>query len=206
MSPPFTQFAPTTPGGYHESQSPEETAMSDIMGLIQTRRSVRKYKTDPVPDEALQNVLNAVRWAQSWANTQCWEIVVIMDPTVKKEVQAGVSSGNPSYEALVSAPVLLALCAKMGTSGFYKGEAATKFGDWFMYDLGIATQNIALTAHAQGLGTVVVGLMDHDAIKNTLNVPDGYEFVTIMPLGYPDQERPAPPRRATGSFVHHETF
>jgi nitroreductase len=54
-----------------------------------------------------------------------------------------------------------------------------------MYDLGLATQNLCLMAHSLGLGTVIVGLFDHDRAKAVVNVPDGYELVTMIPLGYP---------------------
>ncbi len=180
--------------------------MADFMDIIRGRRSIRKYKPDPVPDETLNAVLEAARWAQSWANTQCWEIIVITDPEIRLKLQSAVPKGNPSYAAVVEAPVLLALCAERKRAGFYKGNYATKLGDWFMFDLGIQLQNIALAAHALNLGTVVVGLMDHDAARQVLNVPEGYEFAALVPLGYPAETPPATPRRDTGVFVHRETF
>ena len=52
----------------------------ELMEAIKKRRSIRKYKPDPIPEEALGAVLEAVRWAPSWANTQCWEVIIIKDP------------------------------------------------------------------------------------------------------------------------------
>lgn len=180
--------------------------MSDFMEIIRGRRSVGKYKPDAVPEEALNAVLEAVRWSQSWANTQCWELIIIKDQSVRKRLQETVPKGNPSFNAVGDAPVVLAVCGELKRTGFYKGGPASKFGDWFMFDLGIVTQNIALTAHAFGLGTVVVGLLNHEAAKRVLNVPEGYELVSLMPLGYPAEQPAAPPRREISAFIHHDTF
>lgn len=181
--------------------------MTDLLEIIRGRRSIRKYEDREVSQEQLDAILEAVRWAPSWTNCQCWEVVVIRDGATKEKLQATLPpKGNPAAKAMVQAPVLLAICAKTLTSGYYKELAVTKFGDWYMYDLGIATQNICLTAHALGLGTVIVGLFDHDRAKAVLNVPDGYELVTMIPLGYPAKTGKAPKRRAVQAFTHEESF
>ena len=69
---------------------------------------------------------------------------------------------NPTSKAMVQAPIVLVLCGKLKSSGYYKGQVTTKFGDWFMFDLGIAAQSLCLTAYDPGLGTVIVGLFDHN--------------------------------------------
>ena len=58
----------------------------DTIEVIKTRRSIRQYKDTPVTDEQLTAVLEAVQWAPSWANTQCWEMVVVKDPAVKEKL------------------------------------------------------------------------------------------------------------------------
>jgi nitroreductase len=102
--------------------------------------------------------------------------------------------------------VVLVLCGKKGTSGFYKGEVTTALGDWYMYDLGIATQTLCLTAHAMGLGTVVVGLFDHTLAAEAVGVPEGYQLVSMIPLGYPAKTGAAPKRRERSEYVHEERF
>ena len=108
----------------------------DLMEAIKGRRSIRKYKPDPVPEEALRTVMEAVRWAPSWANTQCWEVIVIKDPKVKSELATVLSKGNPALSSLTDAPLVLVLCGKKGISGFYKGQSDTDKGDWLMFDTG----------------------------------------------------------------------
>lgn len=181
--------------------------MSELLTLIQNRRSCRKYEEQPVPDETLTQVLEAIRWAPSWANTQCWEVVVVKDKAVKESLQAALPpKGNPAAKALVQAPVVLVICAKSGQSGFYKDQATTKFGDWMLYDLGLATQNACLMAHSLGLGTVVVGHFDHQKAARAVNLPQGYELVSMIPMGYPAKVSKPPKRREIAEFTHHDRW
>ena len=94
----------------------------------------------------------------------------------------------------------------MKSSGYYKDQVTTKFGDWFMFDLGLATQNLCLAAHDLGLGTVIVGLFDHDKAAEALGLPQGYELVALIPLGYPAKVSSAPKRREISAFVHTEKY
>jgi nitroreductase len=179
--------------------------MADLMDIIKGRRSMRKYQDKEIPEESLNQILESVRWAPSWANTQCWEVIIVKDPGIKEQLQATLIR-NPSTKAMVQAPVVLVLCGKLKSSGYYKEQVETKLGDWFMFDLGIASQNICLTAYNLGLGTVIVGLFDHNRVKEILGVPDGYEVVTMIPLGYPAKEPEAPKRREINEFTHLERF
>ena len=178
----------------------------ELMEVIKGRRSIRKYRPDSVPDEVLQKVFEGVRWSPSWANTQCWEVIVVRDPRVKSEILRTVPETNRAHSAMVEAPVILILCGKKGVSGFKKGEAATVKGDWLMFDSGIAMQTLCLTAHSLGLGTVVVGLFDHKKAEEILGVPQDREVVAITPLGYPAAEGVAPKRKEVSEFVFQERY
>ncbi len=180
--------------------------MADFMELVRTRRSVRKFTEEEVTSEQLNTVLEAARWTQSWANTQCWEIITVTRQDLKESLQQTLVKGNPASKALIQAPVVLALCGRLKTAGYYKGEVTTKFGDWFLFDLGLVSQSICLAAHSLGLGSVVVGLFDHDQAARTLEVPEGNELVTLIPMGHPAQEPKTPERRSIEDFTHSETW
>ena len=180
--------------------------MIDVMGIIRERRSIRRFQEKDIPDEVLAGVLEAARWAPSWANTQPWEIIVVKDQSIKEHIQETVSPRNPSFLAIINAPVLLVICGRLKKSGYYKDSYPTKFGDWFMYDLGLATQNLCLAAHDSGLGTVIVGLFDHDRVGGIIKMPPEHEVVVLVPLGYPDQSPSPPKRREISEFVHYDTF
>jgi len=179
----------------------------DTFEAIYSRRSVRQYKDTPIPDEVLNKVLEAARWAPSWANTQCARYVVVKDPDTKTRLADCLNRGNPSAEAIKKAPVVIVACAEQGKSGFYKGGAATDRGDWFMLDVGIAMQNLALAARALGLGTVHVGLIpDSKRVDEILGLPDGVVSVEMTPLGYPSGESKGPPRKEISEIVFYEKY
>ncbi|MFO8084763.1 MAG: nitroreductase family protein [Desulfobacterales bacterium] len=180
--------------------------MSDFMSVIKERRSIRNFENKSIPEDFLNTVLESVRWAPSWANTQCWEVVIVKDIDKKQKLQKTIAPKNPATKAIIAAPVVLAICGKLGISGYYKDKAATKFGDWFMYDVGLATQNLCLTAHLLGLGTVIVGMFDHDKAKAALGVPDSYEMPILIPIGYPSKVSKIPKRKEISDFVHYNSF
>lgn len=189
----------------------------DVLEAIKGRRSIRKYRPDPIPEEVLQTVLEAGRWAPSWANTQCWRFIVVKDSQTKArlaETLRGTRAGrsNPATDAVRTAPVVIAACAEKRLSGFYKDEsgnslpATDKEGYWFMFDVALAMQNICLMAHALGLGTVHTGLLDAKEAARILGLPDNMVLVELLPLGYPD-ESPAPrPRKELSEIVFYEHY
>ena len=178
----------------------------NVMEAIKGRRSVRKYRPDPVNDETIEAVLEAARWAPSWANTQCTRFVVVREPETKARIAEALRPRNPSTDAVRNAPVVVVACAEMGRSGFYKGEAATDKGDWFMFDVALAMQNLVLAAYELGLGTVHVSLMDAKQIEEILGVPEGVRVVELTPLGYPEEQPPAPGRKGLDEIVFHERY
>jgi nitroreductase len=177
----------------------------DLFEAVRTRRSIRKYRSDPVSKKDLSAILEAVRWAPSWANTQCWHVVVVRDAERKARLQS-ILGRNPAHDAMVEADLVLVLCAQQGKAGFKRGEATTDFGDWLMYDVGLASQNLCLAAHALGLGTVIAGNFDHAAVGSELGLPDDYLALTMIPLGHPAGDTKEPPRRELSKQVHVEEF
>ncbi|MBN1848649.1 MAG: nitroreductase family protein [Deltaproteobacteria bacterium] len=180
--------------------------MPNQLDMIKGRRSIRRYEEKDIPEQDLQQVLESIQWSPSWANTQCWEVVVIKNPGQKEKLQATLNDTNPAKKAVIQSPVVLALCGKTKSAGYYKSQASTKFGDWLMFDLGIAAQSICLTAHDLGLGTVIVGMFDQDKAKGILGVGHEYELVALIPMGYPAKEASAPKRREIGEFTHYNQF
>jgi len=179
----------------------------DILELIKTRRSIRKYKSDPVDDNTLDELLESARWAPSWKNSQCWRLVVVKESAVKEELANTMVLPNSAYEALKQAPVVIVACAEMGKSGYVQGEAGTDKGDyWYMFDVALATQNLVLTAHSRGLATVYIGLFDAGKAADIIGLPSGFCVVTMLLLGYPDDAGRTPSRRELPETVSYEKF
>lgn len=178
----------------------------NIQDAIFGRRSTRRFTEYQVTDAELQQLLDAARFAPSWANTQVWEFVVVRDREQIAKIVETYSSTNPARTGSLAASALIVACARLGVSGVKGDEQTTKFSEWFLFDLGCACQNIALMAHALGLGTVVVGLLDHDRCKSVVALPDGYEAVAVLPIGKPAKVSNAPGRRPIAECVSLDHF
>ena len=179
----------------------------ELQEAILKRRSIRKFSDYHVTDNEINDMLEAARWAPSWANTQSWEFIIVRDRRLIEDVTATYSERNPATNCSKSASVLVVACAKKGLSGYKEGVQRTKYSDWFMFDLGMAVQNLLLKAHELGLGSVVVGLLDHDSCKKLLVMPNDFEVVVVIPIGKPAIEgKEGPPRKELKSFAHLNSF
>lgn len=178
----------------------------ELMEVIKGRRSIRSFTNQLVEDEKLREILEAARWAPSWANTQCWEFIVVKDSEVKKKLSETLTPRNPATNAVASAPVVIVACGRKGLAGFYKGNAVTDKGDWLMFDVALAIQNMCLTIHNLGLGTVIIGAFNAKKAAEILGVPENVEVVAILPVGYPEKTPNPPPRKNVEEFVYYESY
>ena len=178
----------------------------EVFEAIQKRRSIRKYKPDPVDDKTLELVLDAALLAPSWANTQCWRFIVVREQNTKEELANTLRPTNAALEAIRTAPVVIIACAELGRSGYEEGKPTTDKGDWFMFDVALAMQNMILAAQSLGLSTVYVGLLDAKRTAAVLEVPEGFCVVAMTPLGYPGQERYPRPRKELSEIIFYEKF
>jgi len=178
----------------------------ELLDAIKGRRSIRSYRPDPVAAADLEYILEAARWAPSWANTQCAEFIIVQDPAVKLQLAETLPDKNPARPAFAQAPVIIAACARTRLSGFFKGSPATDKGDWMLFDLGLALQNLTLAAYEKGLGTVHVGFFDSVKAGLVLAVPEGHSVVELLPLGRPAAEGKAPPRKSLEEFVFYNGY
>ncbi len=159
------------------------------MEIIEKRRSIRAFKSDPVSDEDLKKILNAARWAPSARNTQPWNFIVIKNQETLKRIAEQASYGK----FIVDAPVAIAFVTNPNLSR------------WHIIDGSLATQNLMLAAHELGLGTCWIGTMNRDKVKEILNIPDELHLLTVIPVGYPEKERKGS-RKDLSEFIHSEKF
>ena len=188
----------------------------DVFEAIRNRRSIRYYRTDPVDDKTVEVVLEAAHWAPSWGNIQCWRFIVVRDPKIKSVIADTLMKiridnewvENAAAKAIKQAPVLVVLCAEKGKVGCHPdGTPITDKGDyWFMFDVALAMENLVLSAHALGLGTVIVGGFDAVKAAQVLAVPAGFSVVTMTPLGVPDRKGQVSPRRQLSEVLYREKY
>lgn len=154
----------------------QEVSM-EVYELINKRTSIRAYKPDSVPMEALIRITDAARRAPSWCNKQCWRFVIV-DSKVEKKLIGKASGQDNIAKACEGAPCVVVLCANPKESGAKNGM------EYYMFDCALAMENLILAAMGEGLSTCVVGWFDEKAVKAVLNIPDDFRAVAFTPLGY----------------------
>jgi len=148
----------------------------DIYDIIKTRRSVRKFKPDPIPDDLIEKVLEAGRWAPSGLNNQAWRFAVVTDTSVITQI-----SGLTHYAKIVLAAQAL-IPIFLDTDKSYHREKDIQ-------SIGACVQNMLLEIHALGLGAVWLGeiIKSNDQIKQLLGLPAELELMAVIAMGYPDE-------------------
>jgi len=189
----------------------------DFFEVVHTQRSIRKFKPDPVPDEAIWKILDAAIRAPSGSNTQPWAFLVVRELAKREAIARAVRerSGDPVQgraeaeqmeparrrmrlasiafrENVTAAPVLIIACLVAPTSP--TTDVNSLFAGSSIY---AAVQNLMLAARAEGLGTVLTtfNIRIEDVIRAEFGLPDDAKPVAVIPLGYPDGERFGPTTR-----------
>ncbi len=148
--------------------------------LIKERYSVRGYKSDPIEDEKLQEILEAARLAPTAANRQPFQLIVVHTEGRKEEL-----SRIYKRDWFVQAPIIIVACGLPSKAWVRRDEA-----NYGVVDVAIVMDHIILAAADIGLGTCWIGAFDPEATCEILNLPEGVDPIVMTPLGYPD----APPR------------
>jgi len=170
----------------------------DLMEAIKTRRSIRKFRETPVPENLLKEVLNAARLAPSADNTQPWKIIVVRDVEVKQKVTQACNG----QKYLIQAPVVLVICG-------IPEEAFQTVGGYMsshVIDASIALDHVTLAAHSLGLGTCWVARFKEEKVKDVLGVPEDVRVVALTPLGYPDESPERPSRKNLEELIAYDRY
>jgi nitroreductase len=152
----------------------------DVLEAIRTRRSIRKFRPKPIPDEKLKTILEAGRLAPSAGNRQPWFFVVVKDPERKKAL--AMAAGNQTF--IADAGVII---VALGDP-----EASPR---WFRQDPMIAVEHMVLAATGLGYGTCWIGAFDEEEVKRLLRVPNELTVIGLLPIGFPNESPLSRPRK-----------
>jgi len=157
-----------------------------LMDLLQKRRSIRKFKTDPVPEEMIRSCVEAARIAPSAENVQPWRFIAVTDPAKKKELADVAFPHMYRFSRWAAdAPVIVALAAKLDILANRIG-AHLQGTQYYLLDLGIAGEHFMLRAVEQGLGGCWIGWFHAKAASRALALPRNLKLTALLALGYPD--------------------
>jgi nitroreductase len=156
----------------------------EILDLITSRQSDRKYSEKPVEKEKLDRIVEAGRMAPSACNAQPWKFIVVNDRELVLKIAEAASAKLLGMNSFVAqAPVILVIVREQANLSSRVG-ATIKNKDYSLIDIGIATENICLQAHAEGIGSCIIGWFDEKEIMKLLSIPKSKRVELIITLGY----------------------
>jgi nitroreductase len=162
------------------------------MDAILTRRSIRKYTDQPVPDSTVTELLRAAMAAPSAANQQPWQFIVVRDRSLLEAIAAATPHSGMAGHARLAVVV----CGDLSL------EQAPGF---WVQDCAAATENLLITANAAGLGAVWLGFYPCeervDFLRTLLSLPDHVVPFAVVPIGHP-AEHPGPADRFRPERIH----
>lgn len=169
----------------------------DMMQGIKERRSIRQFKDQVVERELVNEILEGARFAPSWANFQVARYNLIEDKElIKKLAHDGVNDFVYNVDTLKNASNVLVLSYVEGKSGKIDEMGYdSKTNVWEIFDSGIACQTFCLAAHAKGIGTVIMGVINDEAISKIIDLPKEEKVAALIVYGYPEGPHPAPSSR-----------
>ncbi len=170
----------------------------DAIEMIKERRSVRRYKDTPVDREIMKEIIEISRFAPSWSNLQIARYTLIDDRKIierlGKESVHGFTYNVKTLKEASGVAILSFIKGKSGKIG--KDEYATsKDSTWEVFDTGIACQTFCLAAHAKGVGTVIMGVINDESVSEIVGMPKEETVAALIVYGYEEGDhRPATPR------------
>ena len=144
----------------------------DALEAIKSRRSVRKYKEEPVAEEQVKQIMEAGRWAATKGNKQPWKFILLNDAHIRSDLANTLSTGK----FLSDAPMGIAVVVKPDDPIHAVQDGAA------------ATQNMLLAAHALGLGACWISVYDmswEEEAKRVLGIPEEERLLSVISVGHP---------------------
>lgn len=198
--------------------------MNEFIDNLMKRRSIRRYRQEPVARVVIDQLLTAASWAPSAHNRQPWRFATLTSDRLKQELarsmgqklRADLQTDNVSpeliekdvgrsYQRITEAPLLILLCLTMADMDNYPDERRQRL-EWLMavQSTAMAGQNLLLAAHSLGLGAcwLCAPLFCPAIVRNTLQLPDDWQPQALITVGYPAETR-LKARRDLGSLVQY---
>ncbi|MPZ55967.1 MAG: nitroreductase family protein [Rhizobiales bacterium] len=196
---------------------------ASLYSLLAGRRSVRRYRPDPVPADIVQRLVQAAAAAPSAHNRQPWRYVVVEDAATKAKLAQAMGrqlaedrarDGDDadairldverSFARITGAPVMILACLTLGEMDAYP-DPKRRDAEFLMavQSTAMATQNLLLAAHAEGLGAcwMCAPLFCPDTVRAALTLPADWQPQGLITLGYPQQPGKARPRKSLADIL-----
>ncbi|NVM36773.1 MAG: nitroreductase family protein [Candidatus Lokiarchaeota archaeon] len=160
-----------------------------FLKFLKERRSIRSFQEKQIPENEIEMILEAGRWAPSASNRQPWEFVVVKNKEILDKLSKSAIYGN----FIKGVPVAIAIVAKIKTSP-----------KWYLIDTSLVSINMMLMAWSLGIGTCWIGAMSRDKAKKIIGLGENDHLLTVLPFGYIKGEIPGlTSRKPLNKIVKH---
>jgi nitroreductase len=169
--------------------------MDNFIELVKKRRSIRRYKPDPVPRSMIEACLEAARLAPSASNAEGWRFFIVEGDMKNRLIGEALGGIVVPNKWALTAPVVVVLAMELSVVTHRIG-AKIKDIDYHLIDAGIAGEHFILQAAELGLGTCWIGWFNKKRVRAFLDIPAPWDIPALITLGYPDEEPKPKQRRA----------
>ncbi|MFN3740869.1 MAG: nitroreductase family protein [Thermodesulfovibrionales bacterium] len=166
-----------------------------ILSIIKGRRSIRDFQEKDIPEDILDELMEALIWAPSAGNLKARRFIFVKDKVLKRAL-ARAALGQ---SFIAEAPLVIVACADLKRIASRYGSRGINL--YVIQDVSASIMQLMLLAHEKGLGTVWVGAFDEKVVADILELPDHLRPVAIVPVGYPARIPSAPPRRTRDEVI-----
>lgn len=176
----------------------------ELTDAIKGRRSIRKFTDRVIPTQVIEKIVEEASYSPSWKNSQTPRYIYLTNREIIDKIANEMLFGfEHNKEILNGCAGIMVVAYVTKIAGFDRdGSFSTPKGDGFeMFDAGIATQTLCLSAHNQGIGTVITGYFDERPIHKLLELPENQEIGALVCMGYPDEEPPEHKRRELSQIL-----
>jgi len=169
----------------------------NLLDVIKTRRSIRRYKSINISDDVIHQLIDAAHYAPSADNIQPWEFIIVKDKRAKEQL----AKTHAWSDFVKDAPVCIVVLGNEEASPSY-----------FLIDATCATENLLLAAHTLNLGACWVAVYDsynpsfESYMRTVLNVPQHLRIIAMVPIGYPNEKLAPRNLREISKIVHIDKY
>ncbi|MCZ7382879.1 MAG: nitroreductase family protein [Candidatus Methanoperedens sp.] len=169
---------------------------SDILlNVIKKRRSIRRFDCATIPKEAMEQILEAGRWAPSGANAQPWRFIVVTEKEKLKSIAECCYYKVFKSRHVGEASAAVVICADPRAGS-----------ETYNLDAAIAGANMTLVATSIGIGSCWIGAFEEETLKKMMRIPENLKIIALIALGYEVGKASVPPRLPLSSIAHYETY
>lgn len=169
----------------------------DFYKVLETRTSIKKFKSDQIKEESIGKMINAAMLSPSWKNNTSYKFIIVDDQRIREKLGETINNDTEDAQnAINDAPLTVVVVGNPSESGQINGK------DFYLVDAAIAMEHFILAATNEGYGTCWMASFDENKIKNILGIPKEYKVIALTPIGVTEEAKNHYPMKPVDSHIY----